>query len=146
MCELLYDELGLKEKRKRDKNGKWVRTADEDALVSLVGECKEQYDNRIQKAVKEKWLKCLVICKLTMKIRGVRKVLSSYVNVEISEDGRARGFVKITGAETGRWSISKYYDNTGLPFQTIPRDPVELEDESVLENIEGLLELEGALK
>ena len=89
MCILLYDELGLKEKRKRDKNGKWVRTAEEDALVSLVGEAKEQYDNRVQKAVKERWLKALVICKLTMKIRGVRKVLSSYVNVEISEDGRA---------------------------------------------------------
>jgi len=146
MCELLYDELGLKVKRKRDKNGKWVRTADENALVSLVGECKEQYDNRIQKAVKERWLKALVICKLTMKIRGVRKVLSSYVDVEISDDGRARGFVKITGAETGRWSMSKYYDNTGIPMQTVPRDPIELEDESVLENIDALLELEGALK
>ncbi|HEC64062.1 MAG TPA: hypothetical protein ENI23_02070 [bacterium] len=146
MCILLYDELGLKEKRKRDKNGKWVRTADEDALVSLVGEAKEQYDNRVQKSVKERWLKALVICKLTMKIRGVRKVLSSYVNVEISEDGRARGFVKITGAETGRWSMSKYYDNTGIPMQTVPRDPVELEDESVLENIDGLLELEAVLK
>ncbi|KKL92882.1 hypothetical protein LCGC14_1208610, partial [marine sediment metagenome] len=91
-------------------------------------------------------LKALVICKLTMKIRGVRKVLSSYVDVEISDDGRARGFVKITGAETGRWSMSKYYDNTGIPMQTVPRDPIELEDESVLENIDALLELEGALK
>ena len=114
--------------------------------MSLVGECKAQYDNRVQKAVKEKWLKALVVCKLTMKIRGVRKVLSSYVDIEISEDGRARGLVKITGAETGRWSMSKFFDNTGIPMQTVPRDPVELEDESVLDNIEGLLELEGALK
>jgi len=146
MCELLYDELELKTKRKRDKNGKWVRTADEDALVALVGECKDRYDKVVQKPVKERWLKALVVCKLTMKIRGVRKVLSSYVDVEISDDGRARGFVKITGAETGRWSISKFIDNTGLAFQTIPRDPVELEDERVLDNIEGLLELEGVLK
>jgi len=146
MCILLFDELKLKTKRKRDKNGKWVRTADEDALVALVGECKAKFDGVVREETKTKWLKALVICKLTMKIRGVRKVLSSYVDVEISDDGRARGFVKITGAETGRWSISKFYDNTGMPMQTIPRDPVELEDESVLDNIEGLLELEGALK
>ena len=54
--------------------------------------------------------------------------------------------MKITGAETGRWSMSKYIDNTGIAMQTVPRDPVELEDEGVLDNIDALLELEGALK
>ena len=42
--------------------------------------------------------------------------------------------------------MSKYYDNTGIHMQTVPRDPVKLEDESVLDNIDALLELEGALK
>ncbi len=146
MCKLLYDELGLKEKRKRDKHGKYVRTADEDALVALVGECKAKYESYVQTDVKNRWLKNLLICKITIKIRGIRKVLSSYISVEISADGKARSFVKLTGAETGRWSMAKFIDNTGMNLQTLPREPVELEDETILEKIDILLDLEKALK
>lgn len=146
MTETLYDEFKLQEKRKRDKNGKWVRTCDEDAMVSLIGTCKDTYDKRVRPDIKEEWLKKLLICKLVLKIRGVRKVLSSYISVPHSADNRCRGFVKITGAETHRWSMSKYTDNTGMAMQTIPRDSLEIEDETVLEHIETLLELEGVLK
>jgi uracil-DNA glycosylase family 4 len=149
MTNTLFDELGLPEKRKRDKYGKWVRTCDEDALVSLIGHCKDTYEKRKRADVRERWLKNLFICKTVLKIRGIRKVLSSYISVPISGDGRCRGFVKITGAETTRWSMSKYTDNTGMPMQTIPRDPVEVEADFFLDDPEKLdlvLQLEGALK
>lgn len=149
MTTTLYDELGLPERRKRDKYGKWVRTCEEDALVSLIGHCKDVYDKRKRADVKERWLKLLLICKNSLKIRGIRKVLSSYVSVPISSDGRCRGFVKVTGAETGRWSMAKYLDNTGMPMQTIPRDPVEVESDFFLYDAEKLalvLEMEAALK
>ena len=64
----------------------------------------------------------------------------------VSEDGRSRSFVKPTGAETFRWSMAKFLDGTGMNMQTLPRDPVEIEDESILDNIDLLLELEKALK
>ncbi len=147
MTETLYDEFGLRERRKRDKYGKWVRTCEEDALVSLIGECKTTHDKRSRPDVKEHWLKMLLICKLVLKIRGIRKVLSSYISVPHSaHDHRCRGFVKITGTETGRWSMAKYLDNTGMPMQTIPRDPIEVEDDSFLQNMDLVLSLEGALK
>jgi len=149
MTNTLFDELGLQEKRKRDKYGKWVRTCEEDALVSLIGECKNNYDKRKRADVKERWLKLLLICKTTLKIRGIRKVLSSYVSVPVSDDGRCRGFVKVTGTETGRWSMAKYTDNTGMAMQTIARDPVEVEDDFFLydpEKLELVLQLEAALK
>lgn len=147
MTETLYDEFHLPERRKRDKYGKWVRTCEEDALVSLIGHCKSLHDKRVRLDIKEYWLKMLLICKLVLKIRGIRKVLSSYISVPHSmHDHRCRGFVKITGAETGRWSMSKYLDNTGMPMQTIPRDPIEVEDDSFLQNMELVLSLEGALK
>jgi DNA polymerase len=146
MTETLYDKLGLPEKRKRDKNGKWVRTCEEDAIVSLIGHCKGNYDKVVRSDTKEKWLSLLLICKLVLKIRGVRKILSSYIAVPGSPDGRCRGFVKITGAETHRWSMAKYLDNTGMAMQTVPRDPLEIEDESILDHIDVLLELEAVLK
>lgn len=149
MTNTLFDELGLPEKRKRDKYGKWVRTCEEDALVSLIGHCKDTYDKRKRADVKERWLKLLLICKTVLKIRGLRKVLSSYVSVTISDDGRCRGFVKVTGTETGRWSMAKYTDNTGMAMQTIARDPVEVESDFFLHDPEKLalvLELEAALK
>ncbi len=149
MTATLFDELGLPERRKRDKYGKWVRTCEEDALVSLIGHCKDMYDKRKRPDVKERWLKLLLICKVSLKIRGIRKVLSSYVSVPGSPDGRCRGFVKITGAETGRWSMAKYLDNTGMAMQTIARDPVEIEDDFFLYDKEKLalvLEMEAALK
>jgi DNA polymerase len=146
MTETLFDEFHLPEKRKRDKNGKWVRTCDEDAMVSLIAHCKGNYDKVVKSDTKEKWLKLLLICKLTLKIRGARKVLSTYISVPHSDDGRSRGFVKITGAETHRWSMAKYTDNTGMAMQTIPRDPLEIQDERVLDHIDTLLELEEVLK
>lgn len=146
MCTLLYDELGLPEQRKRNKDGKWVRTADENALFKLVAKCKEEYENKVRESAKERWLKNLLICKLTIKIRGIRKAKSSYIDPEISEDGHCRSFVKTTGAKTGRWSMAKYLDDTGLPMQTIPRDPFEIEDESVLDKLDLLLGLQEALE
>ncbi len=105
-----------------------------------------RYESHVQTDEKSRWLKRLLICKITIKLRGIGKVISSHISVAISADGRARSFVKLTGAETGRWSMAKFIDDTGMNLQTLPRELVELEDESILEKIDILLDLEKALK
>ena len=41
--------------------------------------------------------------------------------------------------ETGRWSAEKFIDDTGLNSMTLPRDPVEVDDELTEDNASALL-------
>lgn len=132
---ILYDKdkLGLPVRRKR--TGKV--TADEDAIVSLIAYCKDKLDSVVKEQTKLEWQIKLAICQTILEIRGLRKLLSSYILAKtkqgqrISVDGRIRSLYKVGGTETGRWSASKFLDGTGFNAQTLPRDPFEIPDDAL---------------
>lgn len=114
----LYDTLGLPVKTKK---GGGI-TSDEDAIVSLIGTVQKKLDDlKSEKSIQE-WSIKLACLRSLLSIRGYEKLMSSYVNVDCSLDGRVRSWYKITGTETGRWSAGMWHDNTGLNAQTIPRE------------------------
>ena len=127
--KVLYDKEHLGLPVRRDHDGK--ETTNEDAIVSLISYCKDRMDNVVKDETKQKWKESLAICKAILEIRGIRKMLSSYIRAKISDDGRIRSTYKVGGTETGRWSASKYVDGTGWNGQTLPRDPVEVPDEVI---------------
>jgi len=117
----LYDYLGFKKRRKRD--GKV--TADEHAVVALIGIAKKEYDSKVTDKGKMPWLRRLLVCKEILIIRGLRKKKSSYTDWDVGEGGRARSLYKL-GPDTGRWSAEKWIDGSGFNMQTCPRDGVEI--------------------
>lgn len=136
LFKILYDKdkLGLPVRRKR-KTGKV--TADEDAIVSLIAYCKDHLDSVVREDTKLQWRIKLAVCQTILEIRGLRKLLSSYILAEtkqgkrISPDGRIRSLYKVGGTETGRWSASKFLDGSGFNAQTLPRDPLEIPDDAL---------------
>lgn len=116
----LYDTLELPLKTKQDGNV----TANEDAIVSLLATVEKKLQDLKTDAAKQAWHIKLASLKLILRIRGYDKLLSSYINIDISKDGRARSWYKFWGTETGRWSAGSWYDKTGLNGQTIPRESV----------------------
>lgn len=144
--KILYEKLGLPERKKKDhKTGKYVTTTDEDAIVSLIGYCKDRKDSLVRPDKIMEWHIKLVICQTILEIRGIRQVLSNYIRTHsnkksvdwpngiprISKDGRLRSTYS-AGPETGRWSASKFVDGTGLNAQTLPRDLVEIPESALL--------------
>lgn len=123
---LLYDVLKLPTHRNR-KTGKL--TADADALVSLLGFCIGKIEEVKKKETKDEWTRKALIVKLIMLVRQTRKLLSSYVLVGCSNDGRIRGIYKVPGTDTGRWSAEAFLDDTGCNPQTFPREPIEVDEE-----------------
>jgi uracil-DNA glycosylase len=119
--ELFYDILGFKARTKRSGE----ETADEAAIIGLIAEAKKEYDVKKTNDAKDRWLRKLLILKTIWIIRGLRKKLSSYIDIKISPDGRMRGLYK-PATETGRWAAEKWIDGTGCNPQTIPRDKVEI--------------------
>lgn len=134
--KILYDKdkMGLPVRRNR-KTGK--PTTDEDAIVSLIAYCKDRLDSVVKAETKLEWQIKLAICQTILEIRGLRKLLSSYILAEtkqgrrISDDGRIRSLYKVGGTETGRWSASKFLDGTGFNAQTLPRNPFEIPDDAL---------------
>jgi DNA polymerase I-like protein with 3'-5' exonuclease and polymerase domains len=57
-----------------------------------------------------------------LKIRSLRKRLSSYINAKVDNDGRMRCTISVGGTETGRFSHSKTLWGTGCNLATIPRE------------------------
>lgn len=131
---LVYEALKLPKRHKRSKDGPKL-TADEDALLASAALCKEKIDSLSRKDAINEWKRKLAILRLIILIRGGRKMKSSYLDVNLSPDGRARSRVKVAATDTARWAMEKYVDNTGLNAQTFPRDgvevPVELLEESM---------------
>jgi uracil-DNA glycosylase family 4 len=119
--DFLYDTLELPLKTKKDGNV----SADEDAVVSLLATVERKIQDLKTEKAKESWRFKLATLKLILRIRGYEKLLSSYININLSPDGRARSWYKFWGTETGRWSASSWYDGTGLNGQTIPREVLE---------------------
>lgn len=94
---LLYEHLHLPEQRDR-RTGEL--TTREDALEKLY--VKSQHP----------------ILRQILEARGLRKFLSSYLNVELDADGRLRSSFGHT--DFGRLKASKFLDATGTNIQTIP--------------------------
>jgi DNA polymerase len=118
--DFLYKTLALP--IKTNKEG--AITADEDALVSLIATCRRRLDELKTEPARTPWIIRLGVLRAILKIRGYEKMLSSYINVTPSPDGRVRSIYNVTGTETTRWSASSWYDRSGLNAQTIPREYV----------------------
>ena len=118
VTELLYQDLKLPLQTKRTGQV----TSDEDALVKLIGHCKSEMIKYSSPAKEVEWLRKLGVCKTILIIRGLFKLLSSYIDLTVSADGKVRSTWKVAATETGRWSASLYVDGTGVNSQTFPRD------------------------
>lgn len=116
MKEFFYGELGLP---KRVKNGR--PTTNEDALRAMMAECMAKIESLKTESAKMRWKRGAVGARLTLNIREVRKVISSYLDITIDDDKRCRSTISVGGTETGRFSHSKTLWDTGLNVATIPR-------------------------
>jgi len=101
--DFLYEELKLPPQIKRS-TGKL--TADEGAITELA----KKYPNPI--------------FDLILEIRGIRKMLSTYIRAPLDEDGRIRCSYVITGTETGRLSSRESVYGSGTNLQNIPRGDI----------------------
>lgn len=133
---LLYDVLGLPVQRKHTNQ---KVTADDDALIRLIGLCKDKIESLKTTSKQTEWQRKFLVVKMIMLIRGHRKLLSSYLTIPGSDDGRIRSLFKVPATETGRWSAEKYIDDSGLNSMTLPRDPVEVDDELTEDKASALL-------
>ena len=124
---ILYDKDKLGLPSRRNRGGRL--TADEDAIVSLIAYCKGEMNKRVTAQSKLDWQCKLAVCQTVLEIRGLRKMLSSYLLTKRGDDGRIRSTYNVGGTETGRWSAMKYVDGTGLNAQTFPRDPIDIDDD-----------------
>lgn len=125
----LYDELNLTEKKKRNKDGVFKRTADDDALVDLLTFVAGMGEKVKSKEHKLNWQFKLQFLQFLREIRGLRKLISSYLANSLSPDGRVRGVYKVASTDTGRWANESYIDGTGFNIQTFPRADVALNPE-----------------
>jgi hypothetical protein len=116
--DLLYKTLELPPKKNEDGN----LTANEDAIVDLITTVSRKIQELKTEKARAPWEQKMLFLKLILNIRGYDKLLGSYINIEVSTDGRARSWYKFWGAGTGRWSAAMWYDGTGLNGQTIPRE------------------------
>lgn len=116
----LYTTLDLPSRTSREGGV----TTNEKAIVSLISYCQKEMETKKTQEAKQKWFFKLSALKLLLFVRGDEKLISSYLNVEPSKDGRIRSSYKISGTDTGRWAASNYIDGTGLNAQTMPRDGV----------------------
>ncbi len=120
--KLLYETWGLPVKTGKDSKV----TTDEDAIVDLIGYVKNHAAGLVSEKGKMEWGTKLLGLTCMLKIAGYRKLLGSYIDVDIHPDGRLRSFYRCSGPETGRWACDKYIDNTGLNAQTMPREVIEI--------------------
>lgn len=121
--ELLYAKLKLPVRR-HQQTGKV--TTNDAALVSLISLAADKCKEAMGESAKEHWNNCFMVLKCVKLVRGLRKLESSYINVKISSDGRARSLYKVGATETGRLAADKYYDDTGWNAQTLPREVIEV--------------------
>ncbi|MEE8113076.1 MAG: DNA polymerase [Nitrososphaerales archaeon] len=131
---LIYDELGMPRKYKRGVRGKAKRlTSDEAALRAIMAVCKNKVDTLTRDDSKDRWREGYIVCHQILKIRGLRKQISSYLGLSIDkgelagptkfedEDGRIRGTISVGGTETARFTHSKTLWGTGINLATVPR-------------------------
>ena len=140
----LYTELGVPVRRKRDpKTGKSKVTADEDALRAIMANAESDMAKVKRDETKSRHFRIYLSAKIMLKIREVRKRLSSYTGcpeectckkpsrVLFDEDGRMRCSISVGGTETMRFAHSKTLWETGCNMATIPHKlrPMFIADE-----------------
>lgn len=139
---LYHDPNGLKQPVRR-KNKKV--TADEDALRAIMAQAEAKRLEAKTQASQTKWMRVFLSAKLMLKIRAVRKQLSSYLGcppncgckkpsqVLADEDGRMRCTITVGGTETMRFSHSKTLWDTGLNMATNPHSirPIFVADDGM---------------
>ena len=113
----LYREAGMPPRKVKHK-----LSTNEDTLRSLLSMCEHKMSTLKTEGAKMKWTRAYVGIWHILKIRGVRKKISSYLDITIDDDDRARTTLRIGGTETGRLSSSKTAWRTGLNLQTVPLD------------------------
>jgi len=113
----LYKEVGLPARRKKGK-----LKGDEDALRALLAMCESKMDTLKTPSGRMKWMRGYLGIRHIIAIRALRKRISSYIDIDIDDDGRMRCSLRIGGTETGRFSSSKTGWDTGCNMQTIPRE------------------------
>ena len=123
VAEFLYKKLGLPTRTSRKSKG---ITTNEDAVVSLIQYCQKELETKSTQKGKDGWQLKLYALKLLLLIKGDEKLLSTYLNIKKSGDGRIRSFIKLSGTETGRWAAGLYVDGTGWNNMTAPRSSVEV--------------------
>lgn len=99
MREFLYKKLGLPEKTRNH-----VVVADETAISEL----RSKHPDIPELG----WI---------LDERRLRKLNSSYLDVELEQDGTLAGAWCVHGTETGRWSSGKSPRGRGLNLQTVPK-------------------------
>lgn len=115
MREFFHEELKLPPRKNKGRI-----TLDEDAIRAHAAAVEDKIRGLKQKQAREKWLRALVALKLVLKIRTIRKQISSYLDVTFDDDDRARSTISIGGTETMRFSHSKTLWDTGLNLATVP--------------------------
>lgn len=136
MPALLYEKLKLPIRRNR---GAGI-TTDEDAIISLMTFSTDKIKNLVQQKAIDEWEIKLETCRLVMEIRGLRKMLSTYIDVRLSDDNRLRTTYKVANTEMDRWAAEMWVDKTGLNAQTFPRGYIQ-----VVEKLEALPSLDELL-
>ena len=128
VISVLYNELKMPKKYKNKK-----LTTNEDALRAVMAECRNKVDTLSQEGAKERWMRGYIICHHILKVRGSRKMISSYLGLKIDkgelagaskfedDDGRIRGTISVGGTETARFTHSKTLWGTGINLATVPR-------------------------
>lgn len=128
----LYKELGVTERRKRDpKTGKSRVTADEDALRAIMANAEAAMAEAKRDDTKNRHFRIYLSTKLLLRIRGERKIISSYTGcplecncnkpsyIYVDDDSRMRCTISVGGTETMRFSHSKTLWDTGCNMATI---------------------------
>ena len=102
--EYFYRKLGLKPYKKRGAKGKWVETADEDAMKRLARKGHEE-------------------ARTVLDLRRANKRLSTYLNInKVDKDGRYRSSYKPVGTDTGRLSSGETIFGSGGNQQNWPHN------------------------
>lgn len=107
-------------KRLKPYTKKGKITTDEDALIRLASHGHRE-------------------AKIIMELRHLSKMLSSYLDLKFSSDGRLRGTYNPAGSGSGRISSSAAIDGTGCNMQTLPeeiRDMLIADDNCVIFNVD----------
>lgn len=115
--EWLYEVLNLPPRR---YNGKL--TTREDKLRNLMSLCHRKVKELKTEKAKDRWLRGMLSIMLILQIRGLRKRIGNYIDIDIDPDFRMRCTLSVGGTETGRFSARKTLWDTGCNMQTIPHE------------------------
>jgi DNA polymerase I-like protein with 3'-5' exonuclease and polymerase domains len=98
----LYEVLHLPTKT----NHKTHKVSSDDSSIKELISARPEYKTKLD---------------LILASRHYKKLLSSYINVELDPDGLLPGTWTVPGTETGRWSSGKSSRGRGCNLQTIPK-------------------------